>query len=188
AVGGATGVGLNGEGPTTYLGQAWAWDHQLSPDEVKSLYLATRTRYYPNYEADIRNGQVVTSGQEVKVSGRLGCPQPGCSSTITLSGLPTTAATICKLTVDVVITDYSNPNEVVEFINIDGFDVIKNCWPGKDNAPSELYRCADQVDVSQEVLGAAFLNDGKVVVTAKISDEVNQYRAPSKWFLEAFVE
>jgi len=46
----------------------------------------------------------------------LQCEFPGCSASVTLTGLPTNGDAQCFLTLKVRITDFSGPEEVVEYI------------------------------------------------------------------------
>lgn len=172
----AIGGSVGGDKPGAYyVGQAWAWDRDLSEDEVDSLFRATRTRYYGSHVLGVAGKRVAAPASLVRAVGEARCRLPGCTAAVTLTGLPTTMAAKCMLTVGVAITDFGNPLEVVEWISIDDMQVVTHCWPGRDNMVAERYLCADALDVSQTVLKSAFLSDGKVRVSLKISRDVDQY-------------
>ena len=60
----------------------------------------------------------------------LQCEFPGCSASVTLTGLPTNGDAQCFLTLKVRITDFSGPEEVVEYIR------SKYAWYGAAAAVS----------------------------------------------------
>eukprot|EP00931_Biecheleriopsis_adriatica_P018955 TRINITY_DN13072_c0_g1_i1.p1 TRINITY_DN13072_c0_g1~~TRINITY_DN13072_c0_g1_i1.p1 ORF type:complete len:4043 (+),score=569.27 TRINITY_DN13072_c0_g1_i1:111-12239(+) len=188
SVGGSTWSG--GDVPEMYLGQAWFWNRALSKEEVESLHLGTRTRYYPDYQLELKDRDVVHPGEEILSTGKMYCAQPGCVASTMLVGLPGSADATCALTVDVALTDFSSSTEIVEWIKIDGHTVVENCWPGGDDDQNTYYRCADQVDVSQSLLRSIFLRDGEAEVSAKISDDVDkkEFRWGNRWYLYALVE
>ena len=53
--------------------------------------------------------------------------------------------------------------------------------------PCSRYACASALDVSQSVLNSAYLGDGEVTVTAKISNEVDGFTTPEGYLLDAEV-
>lgn len=50
------------------------------------------------------------------------CEFPGCSASVTLTGLPTNGDARCFFTYGVAITDFSGPEEVVEYIRTSGLE------------------------------------------------------------------
>lgn len=191
AVGGATGSTAAGDAPSIYISQAWAFQRMLPMDELMALHLGTRTRYHRDYQIPVTT-EIVKPGVEVVVSGILQCEFPGCSASATLTGLPTNGDAQCFLTFKVRITDFSGPEEVVEYIRIDNDvqNVVENCWPQADGNPDAYYFCADSLDISQSVLRSSFLRDGEAVITAKISEDVDilDFRYQNRWMLYAEAE
>lgn len=189
AIGGSTG-GRTGVAPVARISQAWVWQSRLTDQEISSLHLGTRTRYYADYEVQLKNKDVITPGHEVKATGTLSCTKKGCTASTTLHGLPAAFDAKCYLTFDVAMTDFSSASEVVEWIKIDDQLVTENCWPQRDNDPLNFYRCLDRLDVSQTVMQASFLRDGAAEISAKISLEVDNhlFRRENKYYLYAEVE
>ncbi|CAE7663965.1 unnamed protein product, partial [Symbiodinium sp. CCMP2456] len=189
-VGGTAGMAVDGSMPDTYISQAWMWDRALNDDELMALHLGTRTRYHRDYQINLQNVQVVRPGAEIKASGIMQCSQPGCQASVELSGLPTNADARCFLTFGVAMTDFSGPEEVVEYIAIDDYNVVERCWPQVDGDPDNMYYCADKLDVSQAALRGSFLKDGTALVSAKLSSEVDilEFRFQNRWMLYAEVE
>lgn len=190
AVGGTAGMAVDGSMPDTYISQAWMWDRALNDEELMALHLGTRTRYHRDYQINLQNVQVVRPGAEIKASGIMQCSQPGCSASVEVSGLPTNADARCFLTFGIAMTDFSGPEEVVEYIAIDDYNVVERCWPQVDGDPNNMYYCADKLDVSQAALRGSFLKDGTALVTAKLSSEVDilEFRFQNRWMLYAEVE
>lgn len=192
AVGGAMGSTAAGDAASIYISQAWAFQRMLPVDELMALHLGTRTRYHRDYQIPVTSTEIVKPGVEVVVSGILQCEFPGCSASVTLTGLPTNGDAQCFLTLKVRITDFSGPEEVVEYIRIDNdvHNVVENCWPQADGNPDAYYFCADSLDISQSVLRSSFLRDGEAVITAKISEDVDilDFRYQNRWMLYAEAE
>ena len=69
------------------------------------------------------------------------CAPAGCEASVTLMNLPTNGDARCFLTFKVAITDFSGPEEVVEYIKIDDQTVVERCWPREDGNPNTL--CLD---------------------------------------------
>ncbi|CAK9071313.1 Uncharacterized protein SCF082_LOCUS35320 [Durusdinium trenchii] len=187
AIGGAVGATADGMAPSMYLGQAWAFSRMLSKEELMALHLGTRTRYHRDYQIPVQSTEIVNPGVEVVVSGFMQCEFPGCSASVTLTGLPTNGDARCFFTYGVAITDFSGPEEVVEYIRIDEHTVVERCWPQADGNPDTFYLCADKLDVSQSVLRSSFLRDGEVVITAKLSEDVDilDFRYQNRFMLHA---
>eukprot|EP00929_Paragymnodinium_shiwhaense_P005998 TRINITY_DN10879_c0_g1_i2.p1 TRINITY_DN10879_c0_g1~~TRINITY_DN10879_c0_g1_i2.p1 ORF type:complete len:4229 (-),score=803.04 TRINITY_DN10879_c0_g1_i2:134-12820(-) len=176
AVGGSAGQAASGgAAPTLHVGEAYYWDRRLSDDELVSLFHGTRMRYNPIYEAPVADAHVRQARDETLSSAELWCEVPGCTATRTITGIPSSADAKCLLTVSVALTDFGDLGEVVEFVKLDGIEVLSNCWPGRDNDQEERFFCTDELDVSQSLLKSTYLHDGEVEVEIKISDEVNAY-------------
>ncbi|CAK9036680.1 unnamed protein product [Durusdinium trenchii] len=118
--------------------QAWAFSRMLSKEELMALHLGTRTRYHRDYQIPVQSTEIVNPGVEVVVSGFMQCEFPGCSASVTLTGLPTNGDARCFFTYGVAITDFSGPEEVVEYIRIDEHTVVERCWPQADGNPDTL--------------------------------------------------
>lgn len=189
-IGGTMGATDMGDMPSVYISQAWVFPRMLSEDELMALHLGTRTRYYRDYQIPVQSTEIVKPGAEVVVSGFMQCEFAGCSASVTLQGLPTNGDAQCFLTFKVRITDFSGPEEVVEYIRIDDLTVVERCWPQADGNPDAFYYCADSLDVSMAVLKSSFLRDGVAVVSAKISEDVDimEYRYQNRFMLHAEVE
>ncbi|CAE7949982.1 unnamed protein product [Symbiodinium sp. KB8] len=197
-VGGTAGMAVDGSMPDMYISQAWMWDRALNDDELMALHLGTRTRYHRDYQINLQNVQVVRPGAEIKASGIMQCSQPGCQASVELSGLPTNADARCFLTFGVAMTDFSGPEEVVEYIAIDDYNVVERCWPQVDGDPNNMYYCADKLDVSQAALRGSFLKDGTALVTAQLGCiwlpsveggfQSDRFRFQNRWMLYAEVE
>eukprot|EP00929_Paragymnodinium_shiwhaense_P117319 TRINITY_DN8778_c0_g1_i1.p1 TRINITY_DN8778_c0_g1~~TRINITY_DN8778_c0_g1_i1.p1 ORF type:complete len:6658 (+),score=1287.90 TRINITY_DN8778_c0_g1_i1:1019-19975(+) len=169
--------------PKVYLGQAYMWDRVLNLDELRSLFHATRMRYYPEYDVQVIPGTGVSrDAAEVVVTQNMRCKQGACPVRATFKGLPVDRAATCVISVAVAITDFSDPSEVVEYIRLEpdseAIDIVTNCWPGKDNEPETRYHCADRMDISMNTLNSQYLTDGEVVVEIQISSTVENFVTP----------
>ena len=69
---------------------------------------------------------MVAPGAEVRVTQRMTCGKKGCEATTLLRGLPTAMDATCRLTFNVAVTDYGLPTEVVEYVKLDGIEVVSN--------------------------------------------------------------
>lgn len=109
-------------------------------------------------------------------SALLQCRQPNCTAQGTVL-LGAVANKICKLTVKVYQTDFDSDSEQVDFIQADGLQLQADVKPGRNpckeiplgaNNMMDPFVAVDGYDVSAQAF------DGKVVVTAKISQMVDE--------------
>eukprot|EP00928_Gymnodinium_smaydae_P039159 TRINITY_DN2680_c1_g2_i2.p1 TRINITY_DN2680_c1_g2~~TRINITY_DN2680_c1_g2_i2.p1 ORF type:complete len:4227 (+),score=735.02 TRINITY_DN2680_c1_g2_i2:117-12797(+) len=181
----------DGKGPEAYIAQAWVWERSLSEEDLQALFFATRTRYYPYYDVSVTNKRVIEDNfMWNNISDRMYARyvRGGGLAKKTFLGLPRDRTSTCLLTVAVAMTDFSDSNEVVEYITLDGMEVVTNCWPGRDDAWEERFNCVEEMDISQTILKNNYMADGEVEVEIKISPFVDSFTTRENWHLDARVD
>lgn len=110
---------------------------------------------------------------------RLRCDTPGCIGNLTVRVPPPLNGTSrsCLLTVQLQQTDFEAENEIVEWVKVDGDDVVSNVNPGQNpcKARMEGQNVSDvpfPLVAGQDVTAAAA--DGEVLVSAKLSPMVDE--------------
>lgn len=173
-----------GDPAVLHVAQAWAWDRSLSKTEIDALFHATRPRYSRRYTHRLPEQPILLPASDWRASATMSCAESGCIANTTFRDVPPAAHWICYFSVQVAITDFSTPTEVVEYIRIGGVDVVTDCWPGRESLPTSYFVCADGLEVPGEAIGTG----GDVQVFAKISAEVDNAHPHHTALLDAVVE